>query len=458
MIAAAFARWCVTPVRESMSQWAAINLMHKVAAAASILLLCATAFAPALVSGNIGKAIVDRYGAEVALYTASFVAPRVQELAQQSTLSENKKQELDGLFAPTVIGRPILGFRVWSGDEIIYSNSREMIGQRFPLSTARARAWNGGVSTELNHLDGDDEVQIRALGVHILEVYAPLRQAGTGRIIGLVETYEVATDLYYEVRAVQTLVWLVFGGSAAGFISLLFLLAGRGASELSRAIKEKDELRLRIGSASRRISDMNELHMRRVGTELYRGPVQLVGVALLKLDSLRALLTRMDASAHSKGADVETIRRTLNEALDDIRNLSESLVPSKIYELSLAETITTAVRRYERKAGTRVSCKLDGLPLEIPFSVKSCLYRFVREALEQGSAAQAVNAQCGGELLKVEVSCAVAADEDPHDATWLRTVHDRIEAIGGELCIKTQPDAVSYTAQFKIDALEAPLG
>ena len=384
MIAIALARWCLLPVRQFMSQWAGRSFLHRTVVLASAVLLGGAAFIAASVSGKIGTAIVDRYGAEVALFTDSFVAPRVQELAGQSTLSEIKKKELDGLFAPTAIGRPIIAFRIWVDDQIIYSNSRDMIGRRFPLSPARARAWQGGVTTELSHLDGDDEVQIRALGVHVLEVYAPLRQAGTGRIIALVETYEVATELYYEVLTVQALVWLIFGGSAVGFIALLFILARRGASEVSRANQEKNEFRLRVGNANRRVSDMNEMHMRRVGTELFRGPVQLVGVALLKLDSLRALLAKVDLSAHAKREDVEAIRGALNEALDDIRNLSESLVPSKLYELSLADTITTAVRRHERRAGKSVACDLASLPSDVPFSVKTCLYRFVREALDSG--------------------------------------------------------------------------
>jgi hypothetical protein len=46
----------------------------------------------------------------------------------------------------------------------------------------------------------------------------------------------------------------------------------------------------------------------------------------------------------------------------------------------------------------------------------------------------------------------------PHDPRWSRAFHDRVEAIGGELLINVCPDAVSYTAQFKINELEAPLG
>src|SRR5262245_40089890 len=458
MFAVAIARWYLLPVRQSLAKWAGSPLMHGGIGVAVAVLLFGTALLAASVSGSIGRAIVDQYGAEVALFTDSFVAPRVQELAGQTTLAEAKKKELDGLFAPTVIGRPILAFRIWTGDQIIYSNSREMIGQSFAMSRARARAWEGRVSTELSQLDGDDEVQLRALGVHILEVYAPLRQAGTGRIIGLVETYEAATELYYEVRAVQVLVWLIFASSAAGFIFLGYVLVRRGASEVLRAHKEKDEFRLRVGSASRRVSDMNELHMRRVGTELFSGPAQHVAVALLKLDSVRALLSKVNLSTDAKSEDVEAIRGALNEALDDIRNLSESLVPSKLYELSLADTITTAVRRHERRVGGLVHCHVAILPVEIPFSVKSCLYRFVREALDQGSGLQAVRAECGGDLLQVEVKGSGFESAMPHDPRWSRAFHDRVEAIGGELLVKVRPDTVSYTAQFKIDELEAPLG
>jgi signal transduction histidine kinase len=458
MLAIALARWCLLPVRQSMAKWAGSTVMHGSVVLAVAILLFGTALLAASVTRSIGRAMVDQYGAEVALFTDSFVAPRVQELAGQATLTEAKKKDLDGLFAPTTIGRPIIAFRIWKGDQIIYSNSRDMVGRSFPVSRARARAWEGGVSTELSQLDGDDEEEIRVLGVHVLEVYAPLRQAGTGRIIGLVETYEVATELYFEVRAVQVLIWLIFASSAVGVIFLLYVLARRSASEVSRAHKEKHEFRLRLGSASRRVSDMNELHMRRVGTELFSGPVQHVAVALLKLDSLRTLLAKVDLSNNADREDVEAIHGALNEALQDIRSLSESLVPSKLYELSLADTITTAVRRHERHAGGSVVCHVAGLPEQIPFSVKSCLYRFVREALNQGSGLQAVRAECGRDLLQVEVKRTGLDRPMPHDPQWSRAFHDRVEAIGGELLINVCPDAVSYTAQFKINELEAPLG
>jgi hypothetical protein len=98
------------------------------------------------------------------------------------------------------------------------------------------------------------------------------------------------------------------------------------------------------------------------------------------------------------------------------------------------------------------------LPEEVPFSVKSCLYRFIREALEQGSGPQAVHAECGGDLLHVEVKRIGSEPPMAHDPQWVKAFRDRVEAIGGELQIKTCPDAVTYTAQFKIAELEASLG
>jgi signal transduction histidine kinase len=439
---------------QAMSQWQGFGLMYLPAAVASALLLAATALLAAMISGTVASTIVDRYGAEVALFSDSFVAPRVQELARHATLLESKRKELDGLFSPVAVGRPIIAFRLWVDDQIIYSNNREMIGRRFPMSSARAQAWQGGVSSELNQFDSDDDAAIRALGLHVLEVYAPLRQAGTGQIVALVETYEVATELYYEVRAAQALVWLIFAVSVTGFISLVFLLMGRCATEISRLKEEKSAFRMRLGRANRRIAHSDELQMRRLGTDLHEGPVRRVRAALGKLDALRARVGEIAAPVDPSSEDFELIRRALAEALDDIRKLSESLTPSKLHELPLAETIATAVRRHEQRTGAAISCEVGMLPPEVPFFVKACFYRFVGEALETGdqTAARSVRVDCDGDVLQVEVRYVIATQQlQPFQpGQWLRALQDTIEFIGGKALVQTWPNVISYTAQFKV--------
>jgi signal transduction histidine kinase len=182
--------------------------------------------------------------------------------------------------------------------------------------------------------------------------------------------------------------------------------------------------------------------------------VQLVGVALLKLEALRALVAEMGAPADPNSEDFDAIRQALTEALDEIRNLSESLVPSQLYELSLADTIATAVRRHERRTGASITCELANLPPEVPFSVKACFYRFVREALAKGDQtdARTVRVDCDGDMLRVEVKCTIATQQLPpsQQGQWLRSLQEGIDSIGGKVLVQAWPNVISYTAQFKV--------
>ena len=74
--------------------------------------------------------------------------------------------------------------------------------QAISVHPARNRAFEGDVVASLG-LDGDDEDDERALEVPILEIYAPVRQTGTNKIIALAETSELAVDLMKEIRAAQ---------------------------------------------------------------------------------------------------------------------------------------------------------------------------------------------------------------------------------------------------------------
>ena len=67
-------------------------------------------------------------------------------------------------------------------------------------------------------LDGDDEDDERALQVPILEIYAPVRQTGTNKIIALAETSELAVDLMKEIQTAQYTSYAVLAAGAIGLI------------------------------------------------------------------------------------------------------------------------------------------------------------------------------------------------------------------------------------------------
>jgi len=442
--------------------WRRLDLAAKRAVAASVAVVAGLATAAWLVAGHIEETIIHRAGAATALYTDSFVAAHAQELATKSTLSEEHREALEQLLSPVSMGRPVIGFRIWKDDRIVFGSDHQLIGKSFPPSTGRRRALEGGVSAEIDHLDGDDDTQLRALNVPILEVYAPVRLKGGGRIIAIAETYEIATNLKQEIHAAQLVSWLAFALAALVSVSFIMGLQGRGAREILRLRAENEQVRTRVGEAHQRVSDMNEQHMRSVGTELYSGPVQLVSLALLKFDSLREMLARKDGASPSQAQDLAAIHKSLNEALSGIRDLSASLVPSRIEALTLGETIAMAVRKHERNAGTQITCAIRELPTDVTFSVRACLYRFVRESLAALSGkvrpgVQHVRAQMRDGRIEVEV-VHVGSTLGPLQKLGLSSTRDRVESLGGVFLVRGDDAATSITAQFADRTGEADRG
>ena len=169
MLATTIARQCLRPFFAGMSRWQGASFSSKFVAAAASLMILALAGLTSLVANEFAEAAVNRYAAGVALYSDSVVAPSVQEIAHQAFISEAKRRELDSLFAPTVIKRPLVSFRIWLGNRILYSNSPEVIGREFGASHSRDHAWNGLVTSEIDQLDSDDDAPTRAMKLPILE-------------------------------------------------------------------------------------------------------------------------------------------------------------------------------------------------------------------------------------------------------------------------------------------------
>ena len=101
-------------------------------------------------------------------------------------------------------------------------------------------------------------------------------------------------------------------------------------AELSELLRQNEELRQRLESASRRATEDAELQLRRLGADLHDGPAQLLALALLKLDLLP------EGSAESPG-EREMIRSVLQDAMSEIRDISAGLALPTIDKLSLAQ-------------------------------------------------------------------------------------------------------------------------
>ncbi len=451
------------PSVASLAQrWRGVGRARKLTVALSIGILCATIYAGSLVGQYIQEMFANKAGASTALYMDSVIEPLVQELALKPTLSEENRSALERLMSPTSSGRPVIAFRIWVSHRIVFSSHGDLVGRQFAPHPTRTRAFEGEVVASLG-LDGDDDDDERALNVPILEIYAPVRQTGTNKIIALVETSELAVDLMREIHAAQYTSYVVLASGAIGLILALFSLTGGLQRQIGELAQQQAQDRLfnnRVCRANRHVLEINEKNLRRVGEELYTGPLQLVAFAQLRLDALREAPDKADD-------EIEAISTALKACMTQIREVSTGLTPSNLQTLSLPKVITTAVCLHEARTNTVVSCEFNGLPQEAPFVLKSCLYQFIEQSLGnifRHSAASAkvhVCAKCEEDRLEVELVCRMQpsksrlAEAIENGGEGLR---HRIEALGGVLSARAHSDQhLSVVASFWIgDGNEQP--
>ena len=307
----------------------------------------------------------------------------------------------------------------------------------------------------------------------VLEVYAPVRQPGTNRIIALVETYEIAVDLSHKVWVNQLWAWVALGGIGSMVILLLFSMATTGQIEhhfllsqirrLTHLHAESDRRRQRISHANLRVSALNERSLRSVGNELHLGPGQQVALALLKFDALEELVASADRAMPSRAAthkaELEAIRKALNDTLKHIRTVAGSSSPIEMEELSLEHTLAKAVQRHEYRTGIPVKFESRRLPQQLSCALKAFLYRFAVEALDATHPAQSqsLSVSFDNDRLVLEITCH--PDNQKADCRLTANspsgLRERMEALGGKVQFASTADGgLSLVAELDLSDVE----
>jgi signal transduction histidine kinase len=251
---------------------------------------------------------------------------------------------------------------------------------------------------------------------------------------------------------------MVIVGRASEAIADHQRAAGRWSAERSRLLEENADLRHQVDESHRRAVEINDKVLRRVGVELHDGPAQFISLALLRLDSLRPDTTRPNGGASID--DFERIRGALREALAEIRSMSAGLTLPELSGVSASDALRLAVRNHERRTATSVACDVEGLPQHLPASIKSCLYRFAQEALNNAyrhanGRGQAVRGRRFGNTIEVEVADAGPGFEPDGKMVGshlgLLGMRERVASLGGTLEIKSRPGSgTRLTTRFEI--------
>jgi hypothetical protein len=444
-------RNAISPLGSVVGLWRVVTAERNLRFVVSLIVLGASAYVCRTVGNHIEDVLANKAAASTALYMDSFVEPLVQELATRTTLSPESRTALGRLFEPATIGKPVVSFRIWITDEIVFSSRGDLIGKHFRSTDARNGALAGHVVARFG-LDGDDDEHERALGVPVLEIYAPVRQTGSNRIIALAETTELATNLSQEIRAAQYASYATIVSTAMGLVFLILKLTNGLQTRLGKLAKQQVEsarFRTSVCRAHSHALEMGERNLRKVSEQLRAGPLQLIGLAQLRLGTL----PNDPARYH---ADIEIIQKALSDCTKQIRDVSAEVAPAQLEEMSLIEVISTSVCLRDRLT---VTAELQDLPENVPYVMKSCIYQILEQVirvvlLHTPTARVHVCAWTDVEKLKVTLDCD---GELSKPVLWLaKEIEGKteilkylVEALGGALTVQGHGDrSLTVAANF----------
>lgn len=456
-------------LRACRSQWRSASLSSRFIVTGGLLMLAAMIVAGMLVSDMVSREALKNRAAATALFVQSLVGPLAQELRTSGKLSEAAIAQLNHLHADEAFRRRFPYLELWAPDgTIVYSNSHNLIGQRFKPPKGLSLALAGNVTSDYADLTAREHM-IRSIGLRYLEIYSPIREEGSSRIIGVAEIHEDTTPLGEDLTRLRLGAWSIVATITVVIMSGLFGIVHRGSrtieaqsSDLKSRISDIEEL-LRLNRtltersqrASARVAEINEQFMRTVGADLHDGPAQLVSYSVLMIDSARK--ARTPTSRNTQLARAQT---ALDEALRDLRAIARGLLLPDIAAQSFSHVLERVVRAHEARTSAEVRLSVSD-PIEpVSHAVKICAFRFVQEGLNNafrhGSASgQEVRSWMEGTTLRVSVSDQGGnAQKDDRALSegglGLHGLHERVESLGGMLTMLPRENG-GCTLEMAID-------
>jgi signal transduction histidine kinase len=422
----------------------------------AILLVHSMLVQGAWVAGTIESEAKRHAAGAATLFIDHFIAPILVE-AQGGELTPERQRAIASAMQQASVYMRVVALKIWSPQgRILYATDTTLIGQQFPITNALRIARAGTVAAEFDELDDPETAVERAGGMSLLEIYVPVRDSA-GRIFAVVEFYEDAQALRRSLAVAKRNTWLLAAVLCLFVIAALSVIFNRAAKVIERqrrslvsevqqtseALRQNLLLQARVERASRQAAEENERFLLSLGADLHDGPAQLMGYALLRLDSLP--LDGADTPATAAARDeLEGIRSALNDALNEVRNICAGLSMPEIEALSLADALASTIADHERRTRTTVATAIHaGLPESLPHFVKVSLCRFVQEGLNNafrhaGGKGQFVEASADANTVFVRVQdsgpgiTAPAADGQRLHL-GLAGLANRIESWGGTI-------------------------
>ena len=433
------------------------KLLRQFAIAAFIMILLGMTVTGAWLTSEIHNGIVKHTTLSTAVFMERFVKPHILELRKNDRLSSLAIESLDNLVKHGLIAKHVVSIKIWKTDgTVAFSTERNIIGQKFPVEDALKTAVAGEIATEYGELSASENSYERSLNRKLIEIYAPMVEDETGRVFAVSEFYVDADALPGDLKERYFKSWIVVGLVTLAMLLPLYFIVRSGdrtivsqeiairnrVTELSGLLSENRDLSAKVEEANRMSANVNERFLNRLGADLHDGPVQMLAVAILWLDSLTGKISRSAKEKKEVHDNVQLIRSTINDALREVRSLATGLALPELADSNLTQTLRLVVDAHKMRTKTSVELNCKTLPEQFTATLNDTIYRFVQEGLNNSfrhaeGRGQKVTAKVKSHVLIVEVAdsgegfnIGKAPSLPLH--LGLTGMRNRITAIGGQ--------------------------
>lgn len=133
-----------------------------------------------------------------------------------------------------------------------------------------------------------------------------------------------------------------------------------------------------LRSLSRRIIEAQELERRRVARELHDSVNQLLSSVKFRLQAAEEKIPSREKAALKDAGEAKYL---LEDAIREIRRISQNLRPSVLDDLGLLAAIRSTCAEFEKRTEMVVELKSSRIPKRLPPEIELSLYRIIQESL-----------------------------------------------------------------------------
>jgi two-component system, NarL family, sensor kinase len=289
---------------------------------------------------------------------------------------------------------------------------------------------------------------------------------GTGIYMDEVDATLAHIDERASANIEHTLWWL-------GVIAL----AGVGVIALGALVLNVTEYRstdAKLKRLAQQVVESQEQERARLSRELHDGISQMLVSVKLLLESALARFERSTARDPAAETSLATGLARLSDTLREVRRISHALRPSMLDDLGLAAALEQLTRELSAESGIEIDFTQSVSPprplkaraAALPDAVNTALFRIAQEALTNiVRHAQAARAALALDVAGSGITLTVAdngrgfdvahAQSDPLAGLGLRNMRERLESLGGQLTLSSQPGHTVLTAWVPVAAKAA---